>query len=78
MKKHYTRACNFFYGKSSIKLVDQKKTFPLRGNKKISFNKIEIISRDSKKEIIIQDIKKLPHTLRRKIEDDIKNIIKKN
>ena len=49
MKKYYTRACNFFYGKSSVKLVNQKKTFPLRGNKEISFNKIEIISRDSKK-----------------------------
>ena len=33
MKKYYTRACNFFYGKLSIKLVNQKETFPLRGNK---------------------------------------------
>ena len=78
MKKYYTRACNFFYGKSSVKLVNQKKTFPLRGNKEISFNKIEIISRDSKKKIALSDIKKLPPLLKKKIKDDIKIIIKKN
>jgi dihydropteroate synthase len=78
MKKYYTRACNFFYGKSSIKLVNQKKTFPLRGNKKISFNKVEIISRGSKKKIYLNDIKKLPKVLKKKIEDDIQVIIKKN
>ena len=60
MKKYYTRACNFFYGKLSIKLVNQKETFPLRGNKEISFNKIEIISRVSNKKITIKNIKKLP------------------
>ena len=78
MKKYYTRACNFFYGKSSIKLVEQKKTLPLNGNKKISFNKIEIISRDSKKIITINDIKRLPQTLKKKIEIDILIITKKN
>ena len=78
MKKYYTRACNFFYGKLSVKLVNQKKTFPLRGNKEISFNKVEIISRDSKKRIAIKDIKKLPQVLKKKIENDIKIIIKKN
>ena len=40
MKKYYTRACNFYYGKKSLKLVNQKKTLPLNGNKEISFNKI--------------------------------------
>jgi dihydropteroate synthase len=78
MKKYYTRACNFFYGKLSAKLVSQKKTFPLRGNKEISFNKIEILTRDSKKSIAINDIKKLSKVLRIKIENDIKTIIKKN
>jgi len=78
MKKHYTRACNFFYGKLSIKLVNQKKTLPLNGNKEISFNKIEIISRDSKKTITFNDIKKLPQELKKKIENDIQVIIKKN
>ena len=59
MKKYYTRACNFFYGRSSVKLVNQKKTFPLRGNKEISFNKIEIISRNSIKKMTFNDVKKL-------------------
>ncbi len=49
MKKYYTRACNFTYGKLSIKLVNGKKNLPLKGNKEISFNEIEIISRNSKK-----------------------------
>ena len=48
MEKYYTRVCNFYYGKLSTKLVEQKKTLPLNGNKEISFNKIEIISRKSK------------------------------
>ena len=78
MKKYYTRACNFFYGKSSIELVNQKKTFPLRGNKEISFNKIEIISRDSMKRITLKSIKKLPRQQKKKIEKDIETIIKKN
>ena len=78
MKKYYTRACNFFYGKSSIKLVDQKKNLPLNGNKEISFNKVEIISRDTKKLFAIKDVKKLPQRLKKKIENDIKIIIKKN
>ena len=78
MKKYYTRACNFFYGKLSVKLVNQKKTFPLRGNKEISFNKIEIISRDSIKRIAIKSIKNLPQLQKKKINKDIKTIIKKN
>ena len=78
MKKYYTRACNFFYGKLSIKLVNQKETFPLRGNKEISFNKIEIISRNSKKRIDLKDIKKCPQALKIKIENDIRTIIKTN
>ena len=78
MKKYYTRACNFVYGKSSVKLVNQKKNLSLSGNKEISFSQIEIISRDSKKIINIQDIKKLPESLRKKIDKDLKTIIKKN
>ena len=49
MKEYYTRVCNFYYGNTSKKLIKQKKTLPLNGNKEISFNHIEIISRDSKK-----------------------------
>ena len=78
MKKYYTRVCNFFYGNSSIKLVNQKKTLPLRGNNKISFNNLEIISRDSMRRIDLKDIEKLPQLQKKKIKKDIKTIIKKN
>ena len=49
MKKYYTRACNFYYGNLSKKLVKQKKTLPLNGNAEISFDHIEILSRNFKK-----------------------------
>ena len=78
MKKYYTRVCNFYYGLSSVKLVNQKKNLPLNGNKEISFNKVEIITRYSKKIIDIKDIKKLPKSLKNKINKDLQIIIKKN
>ena len=78
MKKYYTRACNFFYGNLSSKLVKQKKNFPLNGNKQISFNQVEIITRSSKKIVNLTDIKKLPKLLKKKVIDDLKIIIKKN
>ena len=77
MKKYYTKVCNFVYGKSSIKLVNQKKNLPLNSIKEISFSKIEIISRNSKKIINIKDIKKLPKLIRQKIDKDLKIIVKK-
>ena len=49
MRRYYTRACNFYYGKKSKNLVDKKRSFPLNGNKEISFDYVEIISRQSKK-----------------------------
>ena len=78
MKKYYTRVCNFAYGKSSIKLIDKKKNLPLNGNKELSFSQIEIITRDSKKVIDLKDIKKLSKSLRKKIDKDLKVIVKKN
>ena len=78
MKKYYTRVCNFYYGKSSLKYIKQKKTLPLNGNKEISFSHIELISRDSKNIIDLKNIKKLSKTLRKKIENDLKIIVKKN
>jgi dihydropteroate synthase len=78
MKKYYTRVCNFIYGKASINLVNKKKNLPLNGNKEISFSQIEVISRDSKKIINFKDIKKLPIPLKKKINYDLKIIIKKN
>jgi len=78
MKKYYTRVCNFAYGKSSVKLVKKKKNLPLNGNKELSFSHIEIITRDSKKKIDLKDIKKLPKSLREKINKDLKIIVKKS
>ena len=78
MKKYYTRVCNFAYGKSSIELVNKKKNLPLNGDNEFSFSQIEIISRDSKKIIDLNNIRKLPKSLREKINKDLKTVIKKN
>ena len=48
MKKYYTRACNFFYGLNSKKLIKNKSALPLCGNDDISFNQIEIFIRNKK------------------------------
>jgi len=77
MMKYYTRVCNFYYGSASKNLVKRKKTLPLNGNDKISFDKIEIISRKSKKKIFIKDVGSLPDTLKKKIKKDIDLITKK-
>ena len=77
MKRYYTRACNFYYGKESKYLVNKKKTLPLNNNKEISFNSIEIISRKSKKKILINNLKSLPKLLKKKIKLDLKTITSK-
>ena len=51
MQRYYTRACNFYYGNKSKILVNKKKTLPLSNNQLISFDHIEIISRNSKKNL---------------------------
>ena len=58
MKKYYTRVCNFHYGINSKNLVKKKKALPLNNNLEISFDHIEILSRNSKKKIHIKEIKK--------------------
>ena len=78
MKKYYTRVCNFVYGKSSIDLVRRRKCLPLNGNKEFSFSQIEIITQDSKRIIDLKNIKKLPKSLREKVNKDLKIITKKN
>ena len=49
MRKYYTRACNFYYGKISRKKIKDKLALPLCGNKEISFSNIEIFTRNKKK-----------------------------
>ena len=81
MIKYYTRACNFYYGNLSKKLVKTKHALPLCGNKDISFNKIEVFSKNKKKitsKIInIKKINLLPKPARIKVIQDIKKIISK-
>ena len=81
MKKYYTRACNFFYGSNSKKLVKKKLSLPLCGNSSISFNQIEFFTRDKNKlssEILdLKNIKKLPLAIKKKILKDIRKITSK-
>ena len=77
MKKYYTRACNFFYGKTSRNLVFKKLSLPLSGNNNISFDTIEIISRKSIDKIKVKDLNKISKKQRQQIYLDIKNLVKK-
>ena len=74
MRRYYTRVCNFYYGNESKILVDKKKTIPLNGNKEISFDHFEIISRKSKKKISIKKVNNLPKLLRTQINLDLRKI----
>ncbi len=80
MERYYTRACNFYYGNYSKKLLKKKKTISLHRIKEISFDHIEIITRKSKKRISINQIKYLPKYLKKKVNLDLKkiNLKKKN
>ena len=74
MRRYYTRVCNFYYGQESEVLVNKKKTIPLNGNKKISFDHIEIISRSSKKIIHINKVNSLSKQFKKQIISDLKKI----
>ena len=74
MLRYYTRVCNFYYGSRSKSLVKNKEAIPLNGNKDISFDEIEIITRRSKKKISIKRINNLPKKIRKIIKKDIKII----
>ena len=74
MSRYYTRLCNLYYGNSSKKLVDKNKTIPFNGIKEISFDQIEIITRNSKKKIFVNQVKYLPKLIRRKVNSDLKKI----
>tara|TARA_Y100001970_G_scaffold112026_1_gene139823 strand:+ start:1554 stop:2612 length:1059 start_codon:yes stop_codon:yes gene_type:complete len=81
MNKYYTRACNFYYGSYSEKLIKKKLALPLCGNKLISFDKIELITRNSKgtslKVIGIKNINSIKGAAKKKVKKDIKNITSK-
>ena len=81
MRKYYTRACNFYYGKAAKNLVRSKKAFPLNGKKYLAFDNIEIFIRDKGKIKInlihIKDINKLKRNIKKIVKQDIKKIISK-
>ena len=77
MPRYYTKVCNFYYGYQSRLLIEEKKTLPLNGSKEISFDEIEIISRNSKKKISIKKINKLPYSIKKIVKNDIKIITSK-
>ena len=77
MVKYYTRVCNFYFGKTSKEKVRKKLSIPLHGNKLISFDTVEILSRKNKRKININKIDSLPGKIRKKIHFDLKQISKK-
>ena len=77
MKKYYTRACNFFYGNNSKEKIKKKTALPLNGNNDISFDELEIISKNFKKKIKINKVKYLSKSLKNQINIHITNITKK-
>jgi dihydropteroate synthase len=77
MPRYYTRACNFYYGNLSKKLVKEKKTIPLNGSNLISFDSLELITRKSKKKISINKVSSLPRLIKKKVLSDLKNITEK-
>ena len=70
MKKYYTRPCNFYYGAISKKLIKNKTALPLCGDKNLSFDKLEIFTKNknkiSTKIISIKNIKNQKLILKKK------------
>ena len=77
MSRYYTRVCNFYYGSISKDLVRKKKALPLNGNPNLSFDHIELISRNSKKKISLKNLKYLSKNINKKVKKDLKLIVKK-
>ena len=77
MIKYYTRACNFYFGQTSIEKIKKKQSIPLHGNKLISFDTVEILTRKTKRKISIKKIKELKGKIKKKLLFDINQIKKK-
>ena len=81
MRKYYTRACNFYYGRAARNLIQSKRAFSLNGKKDIAFDKIEIFIREKGRVksslIYCKDIKKLKKNIKKIVKRDIKKITSK-
>ena len=77
MMKYYTRACNFYFGSISLEKIKKKQSIPLHGNRRISFDTIEILTRKKIKRINVKKINKLNKNLKKQVSKDIKSISKK-
>ena len=81
MIKYYTRACNFKYGSAARKLIKNKLVLPLCGNNSISFDELEIITRNKGKVfsriINYKKINLLPKKQKNKTKKDLKKITAK-
>jgi len=78
MRKYYTRACNFYYGRNAKNLISKKLALPLCGNKNIAFDNIEILCRNRKTRLIdIRNIKKLSNQIKKNVLKDLKKIVLK-
>ena len=81
MIKYYTRACNFKYGSIARQLIKNKRALPLCGNKDISFDEIEVISRNKNKiyskTINYKKISLLRSSQKNKVMKDLKSITSK-
>ena len=77
MDKYYTKPCNFYFGKNSISKIKKKKSLPLNGNRLVSFDSIEILSRKGSKTLGILEVKLLPKKIKYKVQQDLKKITQK-
>ena len=81
MRKYYTRACNFYYGRAARNLIQSKRAFSLNGKKDIAFDKIEIFIREKgrvRSDLIhCKDIKKLKKNIKKIVKQDLRKIISK-
>ena len=53
MIKYYTKACNFYFGSISKEKIKKRQSIPLHGDNLISFDTVEILTRNKKKEKLI-------------------------
>ena len=78
MIKYYTRACNFKYGKKAKELIKNNLALPLCGNNSISFEDIEVITRNSNKvsskTINFKKINKLKVEQKKKLKKTLKKL----